>query len=405
MQQGRTSFNTSAAVKPLTHEEELALFAERDRLLGDEKTAGLLAELKRLRHREAETPSGELRDSLKKQIVQMEKDKTLIPLNRVRDRVILSHYTMAMALAGQRANRFGPLRQERQEAFTSKALEALTYSFYKFDPAIGVRYSTFARTNIKFFIGDEEKALYAGSVFNRDETEVGKYISANYHTLAAQVENAHRDITTYEIDLKVADLVGEHFLKKNGESFPPAYYVERVERYKIIREAGKVSLDQPYSAGMEDSAPLGDFIPGDSDPGQEFERREELHNTANLLKDFVVFLRSSPVFSSEKEQRKLEGIYFPRFLRRLGNTEELDGRKVVELETLAQEFGVSKERIRQIEERTHQKVCALAAEFFPLRGHFIPDVFREEMVRRYNKKQKRLPAPLLALEAPEPVSA
>ena len=189
----------------------------------------------------------------------------------------------------------------------------------RFEPERGFRLATYAMWWIKASI--QEYILRSWSLVKMGTTASQKRLFFNLRKVKGQIQALEDgDLTPDQVD-KVAT--------KLGVSKEDVVSMNR-------RLGGDSSLNAPIRGDIEGGGEWQDWLVDDS-PTQEtlLVESEELDNRRKLLKDAMGTL-------NERERRIFEA-------RRLADDP-------VTLEELSSEFGVSRERVRQIEVRAFEKV-------------------------------------------------
>ena len=123
---------------------------------------------------------------------------------------------------------------------------------------------------------------------------------------------------------------------------------EEVSEMETRLSGGDVALEGRIDDGEEEYAPIAYLTDGDSEPTQVLQRREYDHLQSDGVRDALEVL-------DPRSRRIVEA----RWLNE--NSDGTVGTST--LHDLAQEFGVSAERIRQIEAKALQKMRNALAEY------------------------------------------
>ncbi len=189
----------------------------------------------------------------------------------------------------------------------------------RFEPEKGFRLATYAMWWIKAAI--QEYILRSWSLVKMGTTANQKRLFFNLRKVKGQIQALE------EGDLRPEQV--QQIATKLGVTEEDVVSMNR-------RLGGDASLNAPLRADAESGGEWQDWLVDDS-PGQEqrLAETEELDNRRQLLRDAMGSL-------NEREKRIFEA-------RRLAE-------EPITLEELSSEFGVSRERVRQIEVRAFEKV-------------------------------------------------
>lgn len=203
----------------------------------------------------------------------------------------------------------------------------------KYDPDLGYKFSTYAthwiRQSILRSIADEGRNIRMPV----HAIEMHNYINKAFSIL----EHSTGNKPSYK---EIADYMNEN--KMHNSSSRSGVTEERVRNYHSFFEGtNTISLETPIGVGEDEDTLLGDFI---SDDSVDIERGAELFSLRENIKSILNTL-------SDRESDIL--------IKRFG----LDGRAPMTLEGIAQGYGVTRERIRQIEDKAlrkfKSKYCAM----------------------------------------------
>jgi RNA polymerase sigma-32 factor len=113
---------------------------------------------------------------------------------------------------------------------------------------------------------------------------------------------------------------------------------------RLSERGGEVSLDRPVNSNSDSRATLGDIISDTDDAGieEQLADKQGLEILQNHLEDFINGLKER-----DKE------IFKKRLLTEVQPS----------LQSIADEYGVSRERIRQIEERLLKKLKVYMSDY------------------------------------------
>lgn len=194
----------------------------------------------------------------------------------------------------------------------------------KYDYTLGYKFSTYAtwwiRQKITRAISDQDRTI-------RVPVHVSELMYKYKKVKSILTVQNGADPT----DEEVIQYMHENNIKLNGKDVTLEQLESNRQYYNDI-----VSLDVPVGDDGEDDSVLGDFIPGsDGHEGEDQQIKEELRETLEMI--FKTYLE-------EREEKVLK--------LRLG----FDGKKPMTLDEIGKEFGVSRERIRQIESKAFRKV-------------------------------------------------
>jgi len=232
--------------------------------------------------------------------------------------LVTSHLKLVVKIARQYQKFTLPF-----EDLISEGTIGLMKAVRKFDPEKGYRLSTYALWWIKAEI--TEFVLKSWSLVRIGSITVQKKLFYNLHRAKARLQNLDADATGTDIDGQLAEELGVS--------------VDDVQYLGARLEKGDMSLDQPvmeFSDGEGES--YLDRLPSDApDPERQVLTADQESYRRRLIDRALLSL-------SERDREIIKA-------RRLSE----DG---VTLEELGSRFGISRERVRQIEERALKKIKA-----------------------------------------------
>lgn len=253
---------------------------------------------------------------------------------RIKGRIIESHLRLAMSMARAQAKR----GYDFDELFSAGQV-GLVQAFKRFDPDRGLRFSTLARWWVKSEIQDF--IFDSTSIINGEKTHFQKYLFFHYARLRKIFSYANPDKNDDDIDHMIADYCvqkGHCTKKRGGDAFT------EIELYKKTHMR-VLSLDQAVSddsegANFVDTIEDLNIVPIEERIGKQQEQY--------LRSIFLNAARAA--FISEGKVRSWD-ILSSRHLKDSPET----------LESIAGRYGISKERVRQIEADSIDKLRAMAA--------------------------------------------
>ena len=239
-----------------------------------------------------------------------------------RDRLVMSHLPLAMKMAARLSGYGMP-----PDDMLGYATDGLLTAVDKFDPGRGVRFGTCARPWIK-----ERMLVYVmrnRSMLRGPQTAAARTLFFNLARVKAAL-GFDGPLTPAR-----AAAVKDMMLKDNPGT--PSLTAEAVMEFERYHSTGVLSADSSTSEGYS----LLDTVPDDAEPVPETLAQEE--DTA-LRHGFI--RRAVSVLSDDRQR----SIFIARNMRQ----------PALSLEELGRMYGVSRERIRQVEARAIEKVRAAA---------------------------------------------
>ncbi|MEE3344230.1 MAG: sigma-70 family RNA polymerase sigma factor [Bacilli bacterium] len=194
----------------------------------------------------------------------------------------------------------------------------------KYDYTLGYKFSTYATWWIK-------QAITRAIADTGRVIRIPVHMNEQIYRMSKAVSILDAELGREPTDQEIADYMNSHSNAKVNKKTPIT--VEKVRELKQYKEQ-PTSLQTPVGEDEHDNSELGDFVPDES-------KQIEKEVTNTLLKETIANILSE---FPEKERRII--IY------RYG----LDGNQPKTLEEIGQIFDVTRERIRQIQEKTLHKL-------------------------------------------------